>query len=29
VERHVSGQARTAIYREADGNEIGFGGAID
>ena len=23
------GKARKAIYRDADGNEIGFGGAID
>jgi hypothetical protein len=24
-----TGKARKAIYRDADGNEIGFGGAID
>jgi len=23
------GKARKAIYRDADGNEIGFGGAVD
>lgn len=25
---HIQAKARKAIYRDADGNEIGFGGAI-